>query len=477
MTSKEIELELLGSLEKRNDTIGLDDDITIFYIGDQILEHYYEIDLRGVKRETTFLNPLQRDYIGEVTFHFLDEYAEVEPYKVEFVGQLFASDKKRHLRGRRKLQEPGQIRVGVNIFGVGSDESEFFAAIEEAFQDNDGNYKNQLQRAHTRPGQINEIGDFGSIYKDLVSVSVISNKTTVETDDSSFFLYDNQFWVYVCSATLSMSFLFLVYRIYSDCCCCVKNASEITKETLTDSHQESSTQPSFQKEADYSKRSTETQETVQSEASSRAPMRRLKANKSRGSSKKRSSSSIGQGTQTKNHKESQGVKTTKSRRGVRATKSFGDAPSSGKTVSRSKRFSPHRGNDAAKRRSSTGIRSISPKTTNNFEPSRRGVSASKSFDHAEKIRRRSGKKSVPTKNNSVPLKSNKREPQRGITASKSLDGSKTGYYIGGNSSRKPTRRGPVPSKSSSSGQKPANVKGYLGERRSSSKQRSNPSYC
>ena len=78
---------------------------------------------------------------------------------------------------------------------------------------NQFHYKNQLQRLHTRPGPINEIGDLGSIYKDLVRVSVLSNETNVETDNGSLFMYDSEFWVYVCSATLSLSFLFLVYRI------------------------------------------------------------------------------------------------------------------------------------------------------------------------------------------------------------------------------------------------------------------------
>ena len=215
LTSKEIHLELLQGLERRNNTITANaNDVEMVYIGDQVLRRYYNFLILGVP-SYTILNRLQRDYIGDVTYDFLDKFSAVEPYEVEILGQQFnRRTMENQLRGDRHLQVYS-LKVDSYIYGIGRDANRFFDEIEDTFQSNQDEYVLQLQTAHTRPSLINGNGeDFGSIFNDILRISVSSNETVIEqTDDIPS---DNSVWVIICSCIFATSLLFLAYRLYFD---------------------------------------------------------------------------------------------------------------------------------------------------------------------------------------------------------------------------------------------------------------------
>ena len=218
-------------MESQNYTISLDDNIEMTYIGDQVLRRYYVISLLSTSGET-LLNPFQRDYIGEVTFDFLNKYSDAKPSEVDILGQQFSRrTKENRLREGRRHLEVSIVRVDAFIFGVGSDENDFFNAIEDTFQKNENSYRDQLQTMHNRPGAINEEGDFGSIFEDVFRISVTSNETVLDVPKQEDM---NLEWVIIWSSILGVSFLFLVIRCYFDCCA-VKKGQRIEKgETLSE---------------------------------------------------------------------------------------------------------------------------------------------------------------------------------------------------------------------------------------------------
>jgi hypothetical protein len=231
LKSKEVELELIRSIEITNNTIAFDGQAEMIYIGPQVLSRYYRLELVGSPADT-ILNPLQRDYIGSVTFDFLDSFSDQKPSLVEVVGQEFSRRMQdSDLRGGRQLQV-GVITAESFVYGIGDDADAFFDAIEDAFRSNEQQYRSQLQKEQYRPGAINEDEDFGAVFKDLIRVSVKTNETssggsddTTESDDLT--------WIIVFSVVLGLSFLFLVYRICKDCFL-VKDGEQIKGESLTE---------------------------------------------------------------------------------------------------------------------------------------------------------------------------------------------------------------------------------------------------
>jgi hypothetical protein len=230
LKSKEVELGLIRSIENANNTIAFDGQAEMVYIGPQVLSRYYRLELVGTPADT-ILNPLQRDYIGSVTFDFLDSFSDQKPSVVEVVGQkLSRRMQESDLRGGRQLQV-GVTTAESIVYGIGDDADAFFDAIEDAFRSNEQQYRSQLRKEQYRPGAINEGEDFGAAFKDLIKVSVKTNETssggsdTIESDDLT--------WVIVCSVVIGLSFLFLVYRVCKDCFL-VKDGEQIKGQSLAE---------------------------------------------------------------------------------------------------------------------------------------------------------------------------------------------------------------------------------------------------
>jgi hypothetical protein len=231
LKSKEVELELIRSIESTNNTIAFDGQAEMVYIGPQVLSRYYRLELVGTPADA-ILNPLQRDYIGSVTFDFLESFSDQKPSLVDVVGQEVSRRmQESDLRGGRQLQL-GVITAESFVYGIGDDADAFFDAIEDAFRSNEQQYRSQLQNEQYRPGAINEDEDYGATFKDLIRVSVKTNGTSSGGSDDTT-ESDNQTWVIVFAVVIGLSFLFLVYRICKDCFL-VKDGAQIKGQTLAE---------------------------------------------------------------------------------------------------------------------------------------------------------------------------------------------------------------------------------------------------
>jgi hypothetical protein len=424
LKSKEVELELIRSIEITNNTIAFDGQAEMIYIGPQVLSRYYRLELVGSPADT-ILNPLQRDYIGSVTFDFLDSFSDQKPSLVEVVGQDFSRRmKESDLRGGRQLQF-GVITAESFVYGIGDDADAFFDAIEDAFRSNEQQYRSQLQKEQYRPGAINEDEDFGAVFKDLIRVSVKTNETssggsddTTESDDLT--------WIIVFSVVLGLSFLFLVYRICKDCFL-VKDGEQIKGESLTERKERKEKSLAERKERKESGGTVEehngpsnyfygwrNSDQRAKEAPKDKSSRSVKKEGSNGSSPRGSGKNASRDDRSSNEKRPNskkgdrvGSKSPKAHTGKKKPSGSQGKPSSSKTESTNRDTSDHKflsPKSAGKRTPGTGS-TASVGSTSKREP-RRHISASKSFDNSTKRRLRSS--SPPSEKKTASKQSNSR---------------------------------------------------------------------
>jgi hypothetical protein len=360
----------------------------------------------------TILNPLQRDYIGSVTFDFLDSFSDQKPSLVEVVGQEFSRRMQdSDLRGGRQLQV-GVITAESFVYGIGDDADAFFDAIEDAFRSNEQQYRSQLQKEQYRPGAINEDEDFGAVFKDLIRVSVKTNETssggsddTTESDDLT--------WIIVFSVVLGLSFLFLVYRICKDCFL-VKDGEQIKGESLTERKERKRRSLAEKRERKEKSLAEKKERKERSLAKRKERKESAKKEGSNGSSPRGSGKNASRDDRSSNGKRPNskkgdrvGSKRPKAHTGKKKPSGSQGKPSSSKTESTNRDTSDHKflsPKSAGKRTPGTGS-TASVGSTSKREP-RRHISASKSFDNSTKRRLRSS--SPPSEKKTASKQSNSR---------------------------------------------------------------------
>ena len=240
LTSELLKFELINAFGsvKSGFTFQELSDFEVYYAGDSIQRQKYNIVLNGLSG-STYLNPLQRSYIQDVTQLFFQDdtlTANSEegsndffmPSKIDIIGQVFDSSTSRRrtlLRGSsrdRYLQED-MVVVESSIAGIGENEDEYFKSIENTFSKHADLYKDLLINQQYRPHQINDgFQDFGSIFTSLVSVSVMRPEDT--PDGTSIYdvsledgLSKEEIQIIICSILLFLSTCFFGYLIYADC--------------------------------------------------------------------------------------------------------------------------------------------------------------------------------------------------------------------------------------------------------------------
>eukprot|EP00980_Cylindrotheca_fusiformis_P026645 scaffold16771_cov99-Cylindrotheca_fusiformis.AAC.2 len=235
LSSKDVQLEVIRSIGDTNDAVSFNGQSKMIYIGPKAVSRYYKMELVGITAGT-ILNPLQRDYIGSVTLDFLDTYSDEKPNAVDVVGQdLSRRMQESDLRGGRQLQV-GVVTAESFIYGITDDPTAFFDAIEEAFRARAKDYRTQLEVEQYRPGPINAEGDFGSVFTNLIKVSVKTNETS--SGGSSAGETEDNTWLIICSVGIALSLLFLMYRFCKDCLL-VKDGAKIDKSQTLSARKES----------------------------------------------------------------------------------------------------------------------------------------------------------------------------------------------------------------------------------------------
>lgn len=212
LPGKEVELEVVRSLMESNNKLAFSEGSEMTYIGPRILSRFYRLHLVGTPTGT-ILNPILRDYIATVTMDFLRSSSENVPHLMEVTGQeLSRRLKDTELRGGRQL-ELGLVIAESYMYGLGDDTQSFFGTIESAFQNKEEAYRLKLQREQYRPSAINDGEDFGAIFKDLLRVHVRAKETsnTAGSEDDI-----DTAGVVIWSIILTLSLLFLIYRVVKD---------------------------------------------------------------------------------------------------------------------------------------------------------------------------------------------------------------------------------------------------------------------
>jgi hypothetical protein len=234
---KELILEMTSNVVKEPGFGSTENDFDIVYIGDQILQQAYDITLTGIP-ENTILNPIQRNYIESVTYDFLEQFSDADPYLVEASQRV--GRRLRYMRwdDDRHLQETGVMHIESTIYGIGDDLDAFRDAIEESFSTNGNQYRKELIGQQHNPGEINDNGDQGFIFAELFKVSISrdgSNETSSSADNvaNSSGLESQDIQIIIFSTVLGIAFLWLMYRIAKDFLL-VDGASKIKKEKLSD---------------------------------------------------------------------------------------------------------------------------------------------------------------------------------------------------------------------------------------------------
>jgi hypothetical protein len=222
VTPKEISFEVTRAFASMGTLRFEDYNFALVYAGDPILKAGYDILLEGVP-DDVLLNPLQREYVEDVTMQFLELFSDVEPYQVNVFGQNI--ERRRNLRAvGRDLQSTGVVSIQAGISGIGPDEKEYFDLIEEAFDKSGDMYRELLVKQQFRPSQINDEQDFGVLFANLAGVSVIATGNTPSSsgggsEPEGDGLTKTQIQIIIFSAVLALSVCLLCYRLSLDCFC------------------------------------------------------------------------------------------------------------------------------------------------------------------------------------------------------------------------------------------------------------------
>ena len=218
------------------------DQFTVQYVGDPVIQADYTIALGGMPKDT-ILNPTQRGYIGQVTSDFLEAYSSSEVYSLEIISQSFDQSQKRNLR---RLQD-GLVFVEASIFGVGvgnEAEEDFYASLDETFQSNSDQLLKHMSQQQYRPGRINSGSeDFGQVFASLISATAerytapstepqTTNSTASGSKKKVGFTETAQTTTW--SLVLLFSTTFLAYNIMKDFFCEKRKVSPIMKDAIRD---------------------------------------------------------------------------------------------------------------------------------------------------------------------------------------------------------------------------------------------------
>lgn len=205
-------------------------DFKLKYIGDQVFNGNYDIILTGVPSDT-ILNPSQRNYIEGVAFDFLEQHVD-GVYALEVLGQVIETSGQR-LRG---LQESGTAQVGATVYGIGENPEAFFENVDDAFSKYQSQFLKEISLSQYRPGEINDNENYGKLFGDLFSVTVLRSQTNVTNtnnvsgDGETGFTSEMQ--IIMWSVILALSVLFLIYKCATDFFC-VGAGNRIKKQTLS----------------------------------------------------------------------------------------------------------------------------------------------------------------------------------------------------------------------------------------------------
>ena len=212
---------------------------TIQILNDPLLEQEFLIHLQGNTTTTsTTMNPIQKRYLEQVTSDFLLQ--QMNPvYTVILLEEILSglvNNQRSLLRSggetRRQLQPPSDTpttTVVTKVYGFGALQELWQSTILESFQTHSDQYLDSIQKTQLQPNPIhshtnknNE--DFASFFQDITAVWVeikpesygvqnIDNLGNEKTNHENYELYE-----YLCMGGMGISFLWLVLRIYLDCC-------------------------------------------------------------------------------------------------------------------------------------------------------------------------------------------------------------------------------------------------------------------
>jgi hypothetical protein len=214
--------EVLQSTDEIGESVSAKSDFEVEYVGDPIVEGDFIITLRGIPPGST-MNALQRRYFERITTDFLAEFAELATYRVK--GEVVAKDSDGErllsfgLRGSRRLQSEGGLRVVTTVFGGGSF-LDLRTNVLETILGNTDRYVKELSLQQLRPGEINKENS-GALFESLQGVGVVLRPVdfgTLHDGGTGGGTGESKVWVYLCIAGIVISVLFLAYRIYRDTC-------------------------------------------------------------------------------------------------------------------------------------------------------------------------------------------------------------------------------------------------------------------
>jgi hypothetical protein len=405
--ARELVLEFLLKLNNRNGLGALQDDLKAVYNGDKVFEQQYAVTLTGVPFGTV-LNPIQREYLEKVTYDFLDEFSDAEPYRVEIRQSV--DDTRRLLRGgrdetlgawddRRGLQAPAVVRAEAIVYGIGDDRKEFLEDLEAAFLKNTEQYKEEVQKQQYLPGEINDRSNLGSIFSEILGVQVkrtgpdeaVTGSSGQTADDG---VDSTQIQIISFSVAIGLAFLYLVYRVMKDCVM-VQDGWAVKNEKLSEKTENSSSRPELSNMDKPRQRSSVAVDvdslakvklsSMDDSSMTDGPARRGRRPPSgRGVGRAKSSDAMGDSTSTAQPPKSKSDFTTEPRRGVARNKSAdGDFMSSrAPTSSRSASREPTRGVGRAKSTDDLdfGMARRPVSAHSRGPPPSRGVGVSKSSD-------------------------------------------------------------------------------------------------
>ena len=221
LNSRDLLLDLLLKLPFEDDKVPLHvldvDGLEITYTGVEAMFEDFEISLTGLP-SGTILSPIQREYIADVVYQFIESSSAVVPHRVEV-----SQSARRKLIRSREAQELQELLTVATIFGLGDDANDFQRDMNAAFKSENAKFLRELQRLQFLPGPINDDADLGVIFADVTDVTVRYMGGSSRTGSSSGGNNSNetnsrQIQLIVFSISLSLSIVYLVYRVLKDFC-------------------------------------------------------------------------------------------------------------------------------------------------------------------------------------------------------------------------------------------------------------------
>ena len=244
LNSRELSLEFITILNENNGQWNVGSQLNVTFIGDEVFQQDYDVTINGVASGTV-MNPIQRAYLEQTTYNFLDNFSGAKPHQVD-IGQTFGTGN-RLLRGQfdeafwetRHLQDKGVVKAVATVYGVDSNRNSFLTELEKAFIKNTKQYKEEVQKDQYLPGPINDQKNMGEIFAGITGITVKratrkqSSTTGSPPTSAHKKLNSAQIQIIVFSCTLGLAFFWLVYRVMKDCIL-VENGWAIKKQRLSE---------------------------------------------------------------------------------------------------------------------------------------------------------------------------------------------------------------------------------------------------